>query len=615
MRAEYIVYQQLALALMHDTTLIGALDYPFRSDIIHKKKKAIKTALLETGPFLNKRIAILGGSTSDEIKDVLELFLLREGIRPNFYQSEYNRYYEDVMFPNEKLESFKPEIVYIHTTQANISHYPAVVDSLEDVETKFQAELTKFTDLWGTIRSTYNCTIIQNNFELPPYRVLGNLDFARRQGKTNFIMRLNLALAAYAQTHQDFYVNDINYLAASFGLGMWHDLKFWYAYKYALSYDAIPLLGNSISRIVTAVCGKSKKGLVLDLDNTLWGGVIGDDGADNIKIGKGTAIAEAYSAFQRYVAELKDRGIVLAVCSKNDPIIAAQGFAHPDSVLAYRDFAAFSANWDPKHFGIRQIAYDINIGLDSLVFIDDNPAERDIIRTEVPEVEVPEVGSNIVDYISFVDRAGYFEPVVLSADDMQRARFYEANLERKSIEAAVTDYREFLATLKMVAEIRPFSPAYVERISQLINKTNQFNVTTKRCSLSDVEAMSQDTNCVTLYGRLADKFGDNGLISVVAGTIRESILHIDIWLMSCRVIKREMEFVMFDELVTVCRARGITRIVGYYFPTAKNAMVADLFAELGFVLTKRCDHGDTEWAFDVLPNYQPALRVITVART
>src|SRR5438876_634667 len=226
---------------MVDTPQLDALDYPFRVDVIHKRKKSLKASLLKCGPFLDKRIAILGGSTTDEIKDVLELFLLREGIRPEFYQSDYSRYYEDVMFPNEALQRFAPDIIYIHTTQANVTNVPLVEDAPDVVTAKLATEMSRFTSLWERIRDTYKCTIIQNNFELPQYRVLGNLDFSAVQGRTHFTMRLNLGFAEYAQTHPDFYINDINYLSASFGLERWHDPRFWHAYKYAVSYDAIPL--------------------------------------------------------------------------------------------------------------------------------------------------------------------------------------------------------------------------------------------------------------------------------------------------------------------------------------------------------------------------------------
>jgi FkbH-like protein len=599
---------------MVDNAQLDALDYPFRVDVIHKKKKSLKATLLKGGPFLDKRIAILGGSTTDEIKDVLELFLLREGIRPQFYQSDYNRYYEDVMFPNDALERFSPDLVFVHTTQANITQTPLVADSRDVVEAKLAAEMHKFSSLWERIRTTYKCTIIQNNFEPPRYRVLGNLDFSAFQGATYFTTRLNLAFAEYAQTQQNFYINDINYLSASFGLAKWHDARFWHAYKYALSYDAIPLLAHNVARIITAVYGKSKKCLVLDLDNTVWGGIIGDDGADNIKIGKETPVAEAFTAFQQYATELKRRGIVLAVCSKNDPEIAAQGFAHVDSVLRMKDFAAFKASWDPKYLGLRQIAAEINIGLDSLVFVDDNAAERDFVRRQIPEITVPEMGSDVVDFISFIDRARYFEPAVLSTEDIQRSSFYEANLERQNAQADIADYEGFLASLNMTAEIAPFSPKSLDRITQLINKTNQFNLTTKRCTASEVEAMSRDPRMVTLYGRLKDKFGDNGLISAIAGTIKDLTLHIDVWVMSCRVIKRDMEFAMFDELVRECVARGVNHVAGYYYPTAKNAMVADLFAQLGFTLKTRSENGDSEWIFDVGRGHEPTTRAIEVVR-
>lgn len=594
---------------------LEALDYPFQVDLIHKKKKSLKSSLLKGGPFIDKRVAILGGSTTDEIKDILELFLLRTGIRPQFYQSDYNRFFEDVMFPNERLEGFAPEIIFVHTSQVNITHVPLVEDTSEVVEDKFRRELEKFTSLWDKIRQRYACTIVQNNFELPHYRILGNLDSSAVQGRTHFTTRLNLAFAEYARAHQDFYINDINYLSASFGLTRWHDPKFWYAYKYALSYDAISTLAHSVATVVGAVCGKSKKCLVLDLDNTVWGGVIGDDGPDNIQIGKETSVGESFSSLQQYASELQRRGVILAVCSKNEPDIAAQGFAHPDSILRLKDFAAFKASWNPKDVGLRQIASEVNVGLDSLVLVDDNPAERELVRRQVPEVAVPEVGSDVAGFISYIDRSGFFEPAVLSADDLQRSKFYEANLERQTLEATASDYDAFLASLSMKAEIGPFVPRYIDRITQLINKTNQFNLTTRRYSASEVVAISNNPHSVGLYGRLTDKFGDNGLISVIVGTATgEAVLHIDVWVMSCRVIKREMEFAMFDELRRECVARGISAITGTYSPTAKNAMVADLYSTLGFALVKRTDSGETQWRFDIGRSQAPANRAIEILR-
>ncbi len=579
--------------------------YPFNAHTLLRKKKTIRRDLLTQTDLDDKRIAILGGSTTAEVKDMLELFLLHTGIRPVFYESEYNRYFEDVMFPESGLKDFRPEIIYIHTTNLNIRRFPALNESSEAIGDLLAGEMNRFACLWERIEQDYGCPVIQNNFELPHYSLLGNLDAYDIHGRSRFIGMLNLRFSEEAGKRKSLHLNDINYLAAWFGLERWHDRLFWYSYKYAMNYEAIPLLADSVASIIRGICGKAKKCLVLDLDNTLWGGVIGDDGMQGIRIGKETPEAEAYTEFQRYVRELKERGVLLAVCSKNDETNAREGFAHPDSILSADDFAAFIANWNPKHENIRNIAYTLNIGIDSLVFADDNPVEREIVRAQLAEVTVPELGSDIAKYIDILDKTGLFETVSLSADDLQRNMFYVANTERAKQQEQFASYDEFLRSLKMVAEIAAFSPIYLDRITQLTNKTNQFNLTTRRYTLSEIQAMADDDRYITLYGRLRDKFGDNGLVSVIAGIKKENELHIDLWLMSCRVLKRGMETAMLDALATRARECRLKGIVGYYFPTAKNGMVKNLFQEMGFRKLS-----ENSWHLDISENYTSKNRFI-----
>lgn len=585
-------------------TLAKSLEYPFDIDVLHRKKKAIKREL-ELQPILfEKRIAIMGGSTTAEVKDMLELFLLKVGIRPVFYESQYNLYYEEIMFDNPELKEFKPDVIYIHTTQLNINNCPESCDSSDNIQSKFETELNKFQSMWLRIKSEYACNIIQNNFEQPDFRQYGNLDFSDVHGKVNFIARLNAKLAEYAQTEKGFFINDINYLSAQLGLSVWHDKKFWYSYKYALGYDAIPALSHSVASIIKSIYGLSRKCLVLDLDNTLWGGVIGDDGPDQIKIGKESAIAEAYTAFQTYIQALKARGIILAVCSKNEMSNAVEGFKLTASPLMLSDFAAFYANWTAKHENIKAIASEINIGVDSLVFVDDNPAEREIVRTNMPEVAVPDVGSDVLRFIEVIDRSGYFEPVALSQDDLKRSDYYQLELQRKDVQSSFQDYSAYLASLEMRAEIKPFAAEYHTRITQLINKTNQFNLTTRRKTIEEVQRISADPQWLGLYGRLVDKFGDNGLITVVIGEVVADELHIESWLMSCRVIKREMELALFDTLMQYCQHRGMRALRGTYLKTAKNAMVASHYADLGFVPTGTELDGSSSWYCPVPNNYE-----------
>ncbi len=583
--------------------MTNPFNYPLDATYLLRKKRSIRRNLLKRADFMEKRIAILGGSTTSEIKDMIELFLLNDGIRPAFYESEYNRYFEEIMFPTSSLKGFAPDLIYIHTSSVNITRFPSVLESREDIENLITSEVERFKGLWDRITSEYSCPIIQNNFELPHYRSLGNLDGYEIHGRSRFVAELNLRFSQEARQRQNLHLNDINYLAAWFGLERWHDKILWYFYKYAMSYEAIPLLANSVASIAKAIFGKTKKCLVLDLDNTLWGGVIGDDGLTGIRIGKETPEAEAYTEFQHYVKGLKEQGVILAVCSKNDDANAREGFAHPDSVLTLNDFSAFRANWEPKPQNVREIARALNIGIDSLAFVDDDPVERDMVRSQEPQVSVPELGNNVAKFIDIVDKTGFFETVSLTFDDLKRSSFYSDNAARQEMQRSFENYDEFLRSLSMAAEIKPFTPVYFDRITQLINKTNQFNVTTRRYTLAEVKAIAADNGYITLYGRLQDRFGDNGLVSVMVGTLEGDRLHIDLWLMSCRVLKRGMEAAMLDQFVAEAQARGVKTLIGYYYPTAKNGMVSGLFKEMGFQNKVIKDNDHSIWSLDISAGY------------
>ena len=593
--------------------MMKELKYPFDADWILKKKKSIKKELLrsDNGTFMEKRIAILGGSTTNDIKNILELFLLNYGIRPLFYESEYNQFYEDGMFPNPVLEEFSPDIIYIHTSNRNIVNYPVLTDTREEVQQKADAVLQKFEGLWEHIADTYHCPVIQNNFELPFYRLMGNKDASDYRGRVNFISRLNLAFGEYAQAHENFYIHDINYEAASYGLDKWSEPFYWHMYKYAMCVPAIPYVAFNLANIIKSIFGKNKKVLNLDLDNTLWGGIIGDDGADNIEIGQETSLGQTYAEFQDYIRQQKQLGVLLTVNSKNDEKNAVAGFERPDSVLKREDFVSFKANWEPKSHNLLVAAEELNLLPESFVFVDDNPAEREIIHQQIPGVATPDMGS-VENYIQILDKSGFFEVTNFSEDDIRRNQMYQANEMRKRVQATYTDYGEYLASLEMKGTISEFEPIYMSRISQLTNKSNQFNLTTRRYSQTEIEETASDPMNITLYGKLEDKFGDNGVVSVVIGKRKENTLHIDLWLMSCRVLKRDMEFAMMDELVEKCQSAGITKIVGYYYPTAKNGMVKDFYAMQGFVKVAEDENGNTVWEYAVTPQYEKKNRVIEV---
>jgi FkbH-like protein len=586
-----------------------ALQYPLDVKSILRKKKSIKKILLKSKRLIKKNIVILGGSSTFEIKNILELFLLNNGIKPSFYESEYNKFYEDALFGWEKLNRFKPDIIYIHTTNLNITNFPGIGDDENHINSLIELELEKYNSIWSAL-SKYDCTIIQNNFDYPYYRILGNLDGYDIHGHTYFINKLNLKFAKYAREINNLYINDINYLSSYIGLKDWFSPSLWCQAKYALSMSSIPELAFNISKIINAIFGNTKKCLALDLDNTCWGGTIGDDGLGGISIGTETALSEAYSTFQQYVKELNNRGVTLAVCSKNDFNNAKEGFEHPDSILKFNDFTSFQANWKDKPHNIVEIANEINIGIDSLVFIDDNPVERDIVSSQIPSVSVPDVGSDVVDFIRHIDRNGYFESISVSDDDIKRNQYYEDNKKRANKQVTFQSYDEFLVSLDMTAEIKSFSSIYLGRITQLTNKTNQFNLTTKRYTVGEVENIYSNDSYIKLYGKLADKFGDNGLVAITIGRLLGKQCHIDLWLMSCRVLKRELEFAMLDELVKQCTEKGVFEIVGYYYKSAKNGMVSDLYEKFGFILSE-ADNEDATWKLDI-SNYENKNKIIGI---
>ena len=580
------------------------------------RKKSIKKHFLtdKSKRYIDKKIAILGGETTENIKLTLELFLLNYGIKPEFYESEYNQFYEDGMFPNPELEEFNPDVIYVCTCIRNITEWPVMADTKDDVNAKRQGLVDKFNGLWDALATKYHCPIIQNNFEYPFFRLLGNKDAGDYHGRVNYVTSLNMAFYDYAQTHENFYICDVNYISSSYGLDKWTDPYYWYMYKYAVAVPAIPYLSFNVANIIKSIYGKNKKAFNLDLDNTLWGGVIGDDGADNIEIGQETSLAQAYSEFQEYIKLHKQIGVLLTVNSKNNETNAISGFARSDSVLKKDDFVNFKANWNPKSINLIETAQELTLLPESFVFVDDNPAERALIEEQVQGVSIPQI-EGVEHYIQTIDKSGFFEVTSFSADDLKRNEMYHENIKRSQFRASFANYEDYLKSLEMKAEIREFIPMYMSRIAQLTNKSNQFNLTTRRYSQSEIEAVSMDSNHITLYGKLLDKFGDNGVVSVIIGRIdgkSHDELHLELWLMSCRVLKRDMEFAMMDELVVKARNSGIRKLVGYYFPTAKNAMVKDFYSLQGFSKKSEDEEGKTVWEFVIDNNYEKKQHVIAV---
>jgi len=432
----------------------------------------------------------------------------------------------------------------------------------------------------------------------PPFSLLGNMDAQLDGTLRKEIAEFNAGLILDTKASSDLLL-DVGTMANMVGVYEWFDERQWYMSRVPMANKFIALYADHVSRLLAAMRGKSKKCLVLDLDNTLWGGVIGDDGLDGIRIGQGHPIGESFLAIQQYAKELNNLGVILAVCSKNEEEIALQAFKeHPDMLLKDSDFAVFVANWEDKASNIRFIAETLNIGLDSLVFVDDNPAEREIVRTIIPEVTVPELPKDASLIPRTLSAAGFFEMISFTADDAQRSKQYEENAQRRVEFHKAGGVDEYLKSLDMKITFSPFDTLGRKRITQLINKTNQFNLTTKRYTEKEVEAFELSPEHITIQVRLTDRFGDNGMISVMICLQEEDVITIDTWLMSCRVIKRRVEEAICDKLLDEAKDRKARYIRGIFRPTEKNKLVKEHYKALGFTEVESTSEYDV-WELDI----------------
>lgn len=591
---------------------LNALRYPLDPAVLLQKKRALKKELAQKPGLVPKKVAILSGVTVGVFKDLLEIFLLAEGIRPQFWEGEYGLFYEQLVYDNSALRDFGPDVIYLHTSSRNIRQWPDAADEADAAAALLEAECARFTQA-AEAALALGAPVILNNFDLPTARVMGNREGVAPAGQVRFVRRLNEALAALCDKTPNLFLNDLAYLQAQQGMDAFSDPTAWYAYKYPCALDKLPYLAQSVSNIVKSLFGRNKKALALDLDNTLWGGVIGDDGAEGIVMGSETPEGMAYADFQRYLQQLGHLGILLNVNSKNQEQTAKTGFARADSVLKLEDFVCFKANWEPKSQNLAAMAKEINIFPDAFVFVDDNPAEREIVRQQLPGVAVPELGVP-EEYIRALDRSGYFELTAFSADDRHRADMYRQNARRAAVQQSFQDYGAYLKSLEMVGEFGAFDEPHAQRITQLVNKSNQFNLTTRRYSAAEIEALIGAPDAVTLYGRLTDKFGDNGIVSVVIGRLEGEVLDIVLWVMSCRVLKRDLEKAMLDCLIDDAKARGARTLRGHYYPTAKNLLVQDFYDIMGFTLQEADAAGNKTYTLSLEAAQTPTCQTMEVRR-
>ncbi|MFZ4746166.1 MAG: HAD-IIIC family phosphatase [Sphingomonas sp.] len=543
------------------------------------------------GPLARLRLGVLGAGTLDLLQPAIAASALRHRVLVDIAGGDYGSAVRDAIDPHSRFRAQTHDAVLIaldHRTlgldapRADAAAAQAAVASALDLVAAMVAGL-EASAAGGVLVATV----------VPPLEPLfGSFDAVEAGSVHAMVAAFNAGLAAMAAAKAIILV-DLARVAAWTGLAAWHDAGQWHSAKLAIGPDCVPLAADTIARVLGALRGTTRKCLVLDLDNTVWGGIIGDDGVDGIAIGQGSATGEAFLAIQAMALALRQRGIVLAICSKNDEAVARVPFRdHPDMLLRDEHIAVFVANWGDKATNLRAIASALNIGLDALVFLDDNPVERAQVRRELPMVAVPEVGADPVRYPRLLAAAGYFEAIAFAAEDRVRADAYRANAQRAAF-AGTSDMAGYLQSLEMVADIRPFDSVNRARIAQLINKSNQFNLTTRRYTEKQVEALEGDPARLTMQVRLVDRFGDNGMISVII--VDRATWEIDTWLMSCRVLGRRLEECVLAQIAGAARAAGATALTGRYIPSAKNAMVADHYAKLGFEAAGADDSGATLW--------------------
>jgi FkbH-like protein len=552
------------------------------------------------------RLGLLGSGTMSLIAQAIVGSGPRHSTLIEVIEADYGRSLEDALNPQSRIRCAQLDGVLLALDYRDFRLDTAAADA-EAAATRIEAAFSRLKVMAENLRSSLRGPLLLQTVVPPMELLFGSLDAGEPGSPRTMVAALNRRIAKWSREGDDVLI-DAAGLANTVGLQNWHDPLQWHSAKLPFAQDMVPLYADYICRTISAIRGKARKVLVLDLDNTLWGGVIGDDGLEGIRLGQCSAEGEAFLAIQRAALEYRARGIILAVCSKNDDATARQPFrTHPDMLLQEEHIAAFQANWNDKASNLRAIAEQLNLGIDSLAFLDDNPFEREQVRRELPLVGVPELPPEPALYPRVLNWAGYFEAVTISAEDRKRADFYQANAIRTSAMASSSDMGSYLRSLGMICTIRRFDAIGRARIAQLINKSNQFNLTTRRYTENEVAAMGTAQDKFTMQVRLADKFGDNGMISVVVFNKSDEAWTNDVWLMSCRVLGRRLEEAVLAQVCAAAKAEGAQRLIGRYSPSPKNRMVADHYGKLGFTLVEEDTDGGSVWVLELARYQRPEL--------
>lgn len=543
------------------------------------------------------RIALVGGGTPDLLADPLRAACVGCGILPDLYVGGYGEFPAGFLDPDGALSRFAPRLaIVLNTSHGLIGRLEFSADR-EAVDALVRQECQAMLGAAKVFNERTSAGVAFHTLPVSDESQFGSLAWKMPAAAENFLARFNLRLGELAPP--SVHLIDAAGMAARIGSRQWFDPRFWFHAKQPIGFAAVPAWTGAVTAVIRAILGRSRKVVILDLDNTLWGGIVGDDGVEGLMLGEGTGDGEAFKSFQLYLQKLRQSGVLLAVCSKNDESIALDAIdRHPEMVLRRDEFVAIKANWRPKSDNIRELAEQLDLGLDSFVFVDDNPAEREQVRRELPEVAVPEMGDDPSYYAAVLSGGRWFERTSITEEDWKRTEAYRSRaLAAASMEGA-TDLSSYLRSLEMKAVIRPFETLSMERITQLTNKTNQFNLTTRRVVQSEMERFAGDDTWITFSARLRDRFGDHGLISVFFAEIRGKQMVIEGWLMSCRVLKRGLEQALFERVLEKARERGIDELIGIFRPTDRNALVRDMYGDLGFQKVSETEQ-ETRWRLRV----------------
>jgi len=568
-------------------------------------KAVAKEAATEVIPgFVRVRLAVLASSTIDHLLPAIRVGGLRRRFLIEVYAGSFGQYRQDLVDPTSALHAFKPELVLLSLTAHEAIAGVPLAASGDEAQRALSATIAELRELWHKARESFGATVIQQSYLDATEPLFGSYDRLVPGTPARLVAGLN-GLLAEAVVQEGVLLLDVARSSARDGIDAWFDVARWLQGKIEIAPQAAPLYGDLVGRLIAAQRGQSRKCLVLDLDNTLWGGVIGDVGLEGIMLGEGSAGGEAHLALQRYAKSLKERGVILAVCSKNDAAIAEAAFRdHPEMLLKRTDITAFMANWTDKAANLEAIAAELNIGVDSLVFVDDNPAERARVRESLPMVAVPELPEDPSGYVRCIADAGYFEAIAFTDEDRQRVGQYAANIEREAMRSTFQSMDDFLRGLDMSLTFGPVTPIELSRVTQLINKTNQFNTTARHYTAEEISALATAPKNITLQLRLADRFGDNGLVSAMILCPNRGdfgVFDIVSWVMSCRVFGRQLEHETMNIVVELARARGAHSLRADLVATAKNMVIKDLYSNLGFSrMPGPAPDGTSHWKVDLV---------------